>query len=151
MTQFVWAGTDTPELNDALAQWLASRIDGVDTFQPPYTTLGLFENNQPFAVVLFNNWHPKEGVVEMHGASDSKRWLTRRSIKEMFGYVFNQLGCQMALMRVSERNKVLHRILHAYGFESHFISRLRGRDEGEFIFTLTDDDWRSNRFHKDYA
>ncbi|UWF68413.1 MULTISPECIES: hypothetical protein [unclassified Brucella] len=40
------------------------------------------------------------------------------------------------------------RIARAYGFSETYIPRLRGRDEGEFIFTLTDDDWRNGRFFK---
>lgn len=148
--QFIWGVPSEPELNTALAGWLADRI-GVRGFQEPYVTLGMFDNNEPVAVVLFNNYHPEAGVMEMHAAADSKRWLTRPSLKEMFSYVFNKCGCQMAVLRVSERNTSLHRILHSYGFKSHLIPRLRGRNEGEFIFTLTDDDWRANGFHKDYV
>lgn len=134
-----------------MAGWLASHIDGIKGFASPFTTMGIIDDDAMVAVVLFNNYHPDSGVIEMHGASENKRWLTKRSIYEMFSYVFEQLKCQMAVMRVSEKDKRLHRILTSYGFKNHYIPRLRGRNEGEHIFTLEDDVWRSNGFHKEHV
>lgn len=148
--QFIWGSVREPELNDALAHWAAQKI-GVDGFQRPYSTMGVFSGEKLIAVEVFNNWHPEAGVIEMHGAATDKRWLTRPCLWEQFSYVFNQLNCQMVVMRVSEGDKPLHRILHSYGFKSHFIPRLRGRNEGEYIFTLTEEDWRANGFHKENA
>lgn len=148
--QFVWGSASEPELNKALAGWLAAHIDGVDAFDEPYTTLGMFNDGQVVAVVLFNNYQPNAGVLEMHAASESKRWLTRPSLKEMFTYPFDQLRCQMVVLRVSERDTSLHRILEAYGFEKYLIPRLRGRNEGEYLFTLTEEAWRSNGFHREH-
>ncbi len=65
-------------------------------------------------------------------------------LKAMFGYPFDQLGCQMVVLRVSERNAVMTGIAKRFGFTSHRIPRLRGRDEAEILFTLTDDEWRSH-------
>jgi hypothetical protein len=54
----------------------------------------------------------------------------------------------LVVARISERNTALHRIFHAYGFQSIVIPRLRGRGEDERIFTLTDDDWRASKFYR---
>ena len=110
--------------------------------------MGVFDGTL-IAAVVFNNYHPESGVIEMHAAASTPRWLTRRVLWEMFNYVFNRMGCQMAVLRVSERNNRLLRILTAYGFEHTVIPRLRGRDEGERIFWLTEEAWRSNGFHKE--
>lgn len=150
---FVWGGKVNPELNIALANWAAQHIDGLNEFQSPFVTLGIFDEEQPeepLGAVVYNNWHPDAGVIEMHASSSSKRWLSKASLKQMFQYPFNQLGCQMVVLRVGEENTGLHSILNRYGFKPHFIPRLRGRDKGEYIFTLTDDDWRENGYHKDY-
>src|SRR5690606_2224075 len=80
------------------------------------------------------------GAIEVSGAADTPRWLTKKVLWEMFAYPFEHLGCQIVVMRVSTENTRLHRILTAYGFECYRIPRLRGRHEDELIFTLTDDD-----------
>lgn len=85
--------------------------------------------------------------MEMSAAADSPRWLTRPVLRAMHSYIFNDSGCQMALMRVSEHNKRMLRIAAAYGYQSHRIPRLRGRDEAEIVLTLTDDDWKKGKFH----
>lgn len=149
---FVWGTSKQQDLNQALANWAAERIEGLDGFSVPFKTLGIFDKptaQEPLGAVVYNNWQPQSGVIEMHAASRSKRWLSKASLKTMFDYPFNQLGCQMVVLRVGEENTVLHSILKRYGFKNHFIPRLRGRDKGEYIFTLTDDDWRVNGFHKE--
>nr|WP_244498449.1 GNAT family protein [Aureimonas ureilytica] len=108
----------------------------------------LDDDGRLVAGVLYHGWEPEAGVIEMSSASLSRRWLTRPVLDAIFRYPFEGIGCQLVALRVSERNTHLHRILRAFGFAEFFIPRLRGRDEGEIIFTLTDDAWRSGRFQK---
>ena len=100
--------------------------------------------------MVYHNYHPEHEVMEMSGASDDPRWLTNETLHQLFAYPFNQVGCQLVIMRVSERNKRLERILVSYGFKCYTIPRLRGRNEAERLWTLTDDDWRNNKFEKRY-
>lgn len=146
MMEIVWAGPDRAELNDAVAGWVAAKI-GLRRGFGPSVTMGLFEEGKIVAGVVFHNYYRDEGVIEFSGASDTPRWMSRRMLGEMFRYIFDQLGCQLAVARVSERNTRLLRILSAYGFDHVLVPRLRGRDEGERIFTLADDVWRANGFH----
>lgn len=144
----VWAGANNPQTNEALANWCAARIGLPRPFGAPYTTMGVFDGEKIVASIVYNNWQPEAGVIEFHGAGITPRWLTRPVLKAMFDYPFEQLGCQMVVTRNSARNKRLHRQLEAFGFDQVFIPRLRGRDEGECIFWLSDDDWRANGFRK---
>jgi len=100
------------------------------------------------AAVIFNNWDDETGVIEISAASDSKRWLTRRVLKEMFEYPFLRLGCQAVAARGDSENMSLHGIFPAYGFKRYDIPRLRGRDKIESVYVLSDDDWKANGFHK---
>jgi len=143
----LWASHTNGE---GLARWCAAHIGLPRPFEPPFHVMGVFDADLVGAVV-FNNYQPESGVIEMHGASVTPRWLTRPVLWAMFNYVFNDAGCQMAVMRVSERDRRLPRILTAYGFEHVTVPRLRGRDEAERIFWLTDDAWRQNGFHKENA
>ena len=153
MIRTVWAGPSAPELNEALGNWCAAHIGLSGRLQAPYSTMGVFDGETLIGVMLYNNYQPEEGVIEIHGAATTPRWLTRPVLREMFAFPFERLGCQLVVMRVSERNKTwngrgLPRLLKAYGFNAYPIPRLRGRDEGEIIYTLTDDDWRSNGFQR---
>jgi hypothetical protein len=144
----LWAGAKTPGTNDALATWCAKQIGLPRPFDRPYATMGVFDGSALAAVILWNNYQPEAGVIEFHGAASDKRWLTRRTLEAMFQYPFAEVGCQMIVTRNSESNTSLHRMLTSYGFDRFYIPRLRGRDEGETIWTLTDDQWRSSKFYR---
>jgi len=139
---------------DALGLWCASQLGLPRPFEN-FAALGVFDGNELSAVVVYHNWYPENGVMELSCASTSPRWMTRPVLHEMFSFPFDRRGCQLVAMRVSEHNHTaegrgLLRMSHAYGFEEHRIPRLRGRDEAEIIFTLTDDAWRANGFHKEH-
>lgn len=144
----LWGGKANPGINRSLATWCAAQIGLPRPLNDPYITFGVFDEAKLLCAIVYNNWQPETGVIEMHGAGVSPRWLTRRVLHEMFSYPFDQLGCQCVIMRVSERNTRLLRILTAYGFEHVTIPRLRGRDEGERIFWLTEEAWRGNKFNR---
>lgn len=141
-----WA-TDTG-MRSALVRYVDSRIGGTGLGFGNCQVLGIFEGATLAAAVVFHNFDPRAGVIEMSAAANNRRWLTRRVLAEIFGYTFDQAGCQMVVMRVSERNTHMCRIARAYGFEGVRIPRLRGLDEAEIVFTLTDDAWRASRWHK---
>lgn len=140
----VWGGERTPAINSAVASFVAGHVPGCERGWEHFTTLGLVEGESLVAGVVFHNYAPEAGVIELSSASTSRRWLTRPMLKGMFGYPFDQLGCQMVVLRVSERNTVMIEIAERFGFTAHRIPRLRGREEAEILFTLTDEDWRAH-------
>lgn len=146
--EVVWGGASNSEVNDTLARWCAERIGLPRSFEPPYTTMGVVDSNSLVAVILWNNFQPEAGVIEFHGAATDKRWLNRRTLGAMFRYPFAEVGCQMIVTRNAESNTSLHRMLASYGFDRFFIPRLRGRSQGETIWTLTDDQWRASKFYR---
>lgn len=97
--------------------------------------------------VVFHDWNPDAGVMCMSAAGEPG-WLTRPVLYAMHSYIFDQAGCQLAVMQVSERNERMRRIGLAYGYTETRVPRLRGRDEAEMIMTLADEDWRASRFHR---
>ena len=152
MIGWIWAGPQQPELNETFKNWAAEAIwpgTGLK-FKDTAVTLGILEGDALIAVVVYHDWDPLAGVIEFSGASVSRRWLTRPVIKQIFGFPFEGLGCQMVVTRNSagRRQAHLHRILTAYGFRKILIPRLFGRDEDAFVFTLTDEEWRANKFNR---
>lgn len=152
----VWGTSRTPEINEGLARFVGSRVEGGHRGFGACTSMGVVEGEKLIAGLVYHNWHPESGVIEISGAAVTERWLSRPVLWAMFAYPFNDIGAQMTVMRVSEKNKTwngrgIQRILRAYGFSEVRIPRLRGRDEGEIIFTLTDDAWRRNGFHREHS
>lgn len=138
--------------DQAVAAWVAGRIAGCERGFDSCRALGVADGDRLIGGVVFHNWEPEHGVIELSGAAVTPHWLTRPVLWQMFSYPFLGIACQLAVMRVSERNRQwngrgLPRLLTAYGFERHTIPRLYGRQEDGLLFTLTDDAWRTNGFH----
>lgn len=106
------------------------------------------DGGEVVAAVVYNNWDPDAGVIEISAASKNRRWLTRPVLKALFEYPFIECQCQAVVLRVADDNTHMHRIAKAYGFEHYIIPRLRGRDANENVFVLSDDAWKSNRFNR---
>jgi RimJ/RimL family protein N-acetyltransferase len=97
---------------------------------------------------VFHQYSPEAGVIEMSSAAVSPRWLAPKMIRAIFGYVFDQLGCQAVVMRMHERNDRMVRIAQKFGFDGYLLPRLSGRDAGLWVFILTEEQWRQHRLAK---
>ncbi len=127
-----------------LGEWLEARLGY--PLSGPYSSMGVVDGNDLIAAVVYHNFSRHRGIIELSAAATSPRWLSRRVLEAMFGYPFRQLGCQLAVLRVSERNERMLRIALRFGFKGYLVPRLRGRDEGEVVLTLSDDDWQTNGY-----
>lgn len=136
-------------MNALIASWVGKKLFG-DKARGfgQCTTMAVLDGQELVGAMVFHNYESGAGVIEVSGAADHPKWLTRKILHEMFAFPFDEIGCQLVVMRVSASNTRLSRILTAYGFESYRIPRLRGRNEDEIVFTLTDDRWRNNGFHR---
>lgn len=138
------------DLNQSLWIWASKQIFGDCRGFGPCATLGVFDACELCAVMVYHNFQKDAGVIEISGAAGTSRWLTRPVLKEMFSLPFDRMDCQTVVMRVSpdEKQRHIHRMLKAYGFQEYRLPRLRGRGEDELIFLLHDDVWQDNRFNR---
>lgn len=143
----LWADHGDPHYGP-LVDFITTRIWGQPKDMTDGTVLAVAEDNRIIGACLFHNWQPDEGVIELTSASISPRWLSRPVLRAMFGYAFDRLGCQAAVMRVDPANTRMCRIASAFGFQRYEIGRLRGRDKSEVVFVLGDDEWRRGKFAK---
>jgi hypothetical protein len=120
-------------------------------FGSDFTAIGVDHGGELVGGFVFTGWSPEAGTIEISYAGTNRRWLTRRTLYAAFSYIFDGVGCQMAIARTPA--SLMHgvRIARAYGFKQVTIPRLFGRGEDGIISTLTVEDWRMNGFHKENA
>jgi RimJ/RimL family protein N-acetyltransferase len=106
--------------------------------------LGILIGGELIAGVVFQNWNPKAGTIEISAAATDSRWMTRKSLQRIFGYVFDGAGCQLCILQVSEANERMRSIARRLGFTEHVIPRLFGRQTGGVVCTLTAEQWASS-------
>jgi RimJ/RimL family protein N-acetyltransferase len=135
-----------PDLNDQTGAFVSRLCFGRPDQIERYCSMAVFHGEQLVAGTLYHNWHPEAGVIELTSASTDRRWLTKPVVRAMFHMAFDMIGAQLVALRVSERNAGMVAIARRFGFHGVLIPRLRGRDEAEWVFTLTDDDWRASRW-----
>lgn len=139
----------TPIWDDRVAAWVGTQIWGrPDAFENARAMGVLRKDGKPAAGLVFHNWDPEAGIIEISAAAVDRRWLTRRVATEAMAYAFGLCGCQMVLARYDERNTSARKIWAALGSTETRIPRLYGRDVAGILATLTDDAWGASKFNE---
>lgn len=147
----IWGGKNQPDVNQAISDFVSEKIWNVKKSFGNFTSMGVVSHETLIAGLVYHNYEPDAGTIEITGAATDRRWLTKPVLYKMYEYPFKQLGCQMVVQRNSEHNHHLNNILRRYGFDEYRIERLRGKDEAEIIFTLTKEQWENNGYHKEHS
>lgn len=115
------------------------------------TALGVIEDGHLIAGLVYHNWDPLSGTIEMSGAAlPGHLWLSRETVRRMYRYPFRDCQCQMVIMRVDEDDQRLLRQLAALNYSFIRIPRLLGRAHDAILCLLTDEAWAENKFCKRY-
>lgn len=138
----------TPIFDRRVAAWVAAMIPGCGRGFGGCQAIGVFRKGDLVAGVVFHNWSPEFGTIEISAASNDPKWLTRHVIRRVFDYAFIEAGCQVVVARQDPKNQRAIRIWKAIGAEEFSIPRLRGRNNAESIVTLTDDAWSRSKFKR---
>lgn len=114
----------------------------------PAFGLGFADESGLTAGVVYHNYQPDAGVIEISAYSDRRDWLKRDFLRAIFSYPFEQLNCRLVVARISERNARTLRIWRAFGADLHSIPELRGPNEAEVIAVLSREAWASGKFSR---
>jgi hypothetical protein len=93
------------------------------------------------AGVIYSNWCPESGVIEISAAATCHRWGTKERLRIIFDYPFG--FCRIVMARTSENNPTPLRILRALGACEYRIPDLRAPGEAEIILTLSAGQWKA--------
>ena len=134
------------EVAQAVAQLIPHCRRG---FGPHVAAIGIVEDGALIAGIVYHNWDPEAGIIEMSGAAlPGKQWLTRETLKHMYRYPFQVCGCQMTVMRVPADDEKLLYVLAKFGYAFSPIPRLFGRERDGVVCCLTREAWEENKFCK---
>jgi hypothetical protein len=101
------------------------------------------------AGIVFHNYHPEAGVIEMTvGAVPGSRWMTRATLQIIQQFVFGHCGCQTLMLVVPADDEALLRQPANLGFMLVRVPRLLGRDRDAVLCLLSDEAWQATKFHK---
>lgn len=97
------------------------------------------------AGIVYHNYQPDNGVIEISAASTCRSWLTKSRLREIFDYPY-RIGCRMIVTRTGEHNHRVRRIWRSLKADEYVIPALRSPTESEVIYTLTAEQWRNGKF-----
>jgi hypothetical protein len=106
------------------------------------------EDGRLIGGLVYHNYDPQAGVIEISGAATSSRWLSRETIRRMYQYPFHTCGCQMLFQRTPADSVKLLGQLAAYDYTFIKVPRMFGRERDGVLCTLTYEDWCANRFNQ---
>ncbi len=140
------------DVDGVVARWVSRHIAGGHRGFNASTAIGIVDDGELVAGVVYHDYNPEAGIIEISAASTTKRWLTRPVLSTLFSYPFDGVGCQMVVMRTEKGNRQdngrgMERLSKAYGFTQIEIPRLYGRNRHGIVHCLTEEAWRSNGFH----
>jgi RimJ/RimL family protein N-acetyltransferase len=108
-------------------------------------TLAVLDGDEIAAGIVFHDWQPDRGTLEISGAAIKGGWCSRRLLREAGSYVFGTVGCQMAYARTHEDNRAARVFMRRLGATEIIIPRMRGRTASEALALLTAEAWAQNR------
>lgn len=132
--------------SDEVARWVAERIDGCERGFGECQALGVVSDKM-LAGIVFHNWSPETGVIEISAAAESPLWARPAILTELLEYPFDRLRCRMVLGRCSEHNTRARKLWRAFGATETAIPDLRGDGVAEIVKTLKASDWTRSRLY----
>lgn len=131
--------------DEQVSAWVAAHIAGCERGFDAARALGVVNRSGDLvAGVVFHDWNPERGLVEVSAASTDRRWLTRGVIRAVFGYGF--AIARMVVTRTSEKNEPVRKMWRAFSASEYVIAELWAPDEAGVIYTLTPDQLKQSGF-----
>jgi RimJ/RimL family protein N-acetyltransferase len=146
--RFIYGGVSNPEMNTNLMNYVGYRLHGRPHDFGPCGTLGVCQGERLLGVVVFHEWLPQFGIIEISAAADDPRWLCKRTIREVMGICFSGHRCQQIVSRMAADNHRAIKIFDYLEFQKIRLPNLKGKGKDEFVMLFTDDQWAEHRLNK---
>lgn len=110
------------------------------------STLGFYINTKLVAVMVFHNFMPQWGTIEITGAATSPLWARRAVFRFIAEYCFDINKCQAIVLNMADNNVRVQKLAKSLGFELTRVPRLRGQDAAAVIGVLTKEAWSETKY-----
>lgn len=133
-----------PRMHGQSVMFVANALGG-GTFYP-CSSMGVSRDGVLLGAVIFHDWQPERGTVEMsvHG---TKGWISRRVVNAAMGYIFDGLKCQMVVGQAASANTDALALDRRIFANEVVIPRLMGRETDGHVFSLTHEQWLEHRLY----
>lgn len=109
-----------PGQRDLVALWMLERLPDVTDLPGGYEALGVARGLELVGGVIYSDYRPCKGGGQIQMWCAGHNWLSRRVLREVFGYPLNErprgLGCHRINALVARGNKPVRRMCNALGF-----------------------------------
>lgn len=130
----------TEDARATLVAYLASKV-GVTPFDlvghMPFEVVSVTRVGRPMGAIMYLNYRGTS--IEMIGAGEPG-WLTRGSLRAMFGYPFLQLKCWTVIVNVKRSNVKSRKLVQKLGFvELGVIESGPSKSDDVILYKMTRD------------
>lgn len=112
----------------------------------PCRAVGFADADGLIGGVLFHDYDPDAGVIELTSYFARHDWLTKARLREVFSFPFDGIGARLAVARIAETNTRARRIWKALGAKETIIPEMHRPGEALCVFTLSSDDWHASQY-----
>lgn len=107
-----------------VAEWVGSRIPyvGANNFGA-CEGIGIESCGRIIAGVIYHDYQPQNGTIQVSIAADSPMWARRETIKALLHYPFEQLQCYKVWSSISHKNEMSIKVCKHIGFKQEAVLR----------------------------
>ena len=127
---------DRPEV---VAAWVAERIQDCSDFGP-YTAIGFAQDRVLIAGIVYNNYRPELGSVEVSFATNGQVRAFKDGLSVALSFPFIELRCQRVEARCRKKNKRIRRFLEGIGFKLEGCLRRGWGNEDMMVYGMLRED-----------
>lgn len=134
-----------PDNDGSVARWVCAGLGDNIAEYGANLTIGVYKGETLICGVILNDLRPNIDVW-MTIYSTSKYWATKRTLKYIFGVVFDLMNCRRASLFVSKDNETSIKFVEKCGFTREGLLR-QYRDNGAdcYVYGMlkTECKWRN--------
>jgi RimJ/RimL family protein N-acetyltransferase len=103
--------------DQVVSTWVARQIPHMASDFGPSSAIGVTdESGQPMAGVVFHDYQPAYGTIQLSAAATSPRWATRRLVGAILRYPFVELGVHKVWTATQHQNERALKFNRGVGF-----------------------------------
>jgi len=99
------------------------------------------------AGMVYHNYDPDTGVVELSAFSSRRDWTNRERVHRVFDLPFSTWGVRLLVARMSEHNHRARGVFSRLGAREYVLADLRAPGEAEALAVLCRGQWQQSKFN----